>query len=127
MKLAVDPKAELVTLIKSNLMSSGGKVDYSLDGKIDTLVTLLQSQGKGFSSVSVDGDWTPVLSRQGKKSARLQKLVNRKEKATKAASNFHVKAMEFENVSYTPRGNGLLKAIVKVSGYFFRSMYFVLS
>lgn len=112
-KLAADPKAELVTVIKNNLLSSGGKVDYNLDGKIDALVALLQSKGNGFNSVAVDGEWAPVLSRQGKKSARLQKIINRREKATKAASNFHVKAMEFENLSYTPRGNGLLKAIVK--------------
>lgn len=112
-KLAADPKAELANLIKSNLLSSGGKVDYSLDGKIDALVALLQSQGKGFNSVTVDGQWASVISRQGKKSSRLQKLINRREKATKATSNFHVKAMEFENLSYTPRSNGLLTAIVK--------------
>jgi len=112
-KLAADPKAELVNLIKSNLLSSGGKVDYSLDGKIDALVALLQSQGKGFNSVTVDGQWASVISRQGKKSSRLQKVISRREKAKKAASNFHVKAMEFENLSYTPRSNGLLTAIVK--------------
>jgi len=56
-----------------------------------------------------------LLSSQDKekKSARLQKIISRREKATKAASNFHVKAMEFENLSFTPRSNGLLKAIVK--------------
>lgn len=112
-KLAADPKAELVNLIKSNLLSSGGKVDYSLDGKIDALVALLQSQGKGFNSVTVDGQWAPVISRQGKKSPRLQKVISRRDKAKKSASNFHVKAMEFENLSYTPRSNGLLTAIVK--------------
>jgi len=66
-KLAADPKAELVTIIKNNLLSSGGKVDYNVNGKIDALVALLQSQGKGFNSVAVDGEWAPVLSRQGKK------------------------------------------------------------
>lgn len=113
MKLAVDPKAELVTLIKNNLSSSGGKMNYVVDGKIDGLVALLQSQGKGFNSVMVDGDWSPVLARQGKKSPRIQKAFNKREKATKALSNFHVEAMEFENLSYTPRSNGVTKAVVK--------------
>lgn len=113
MKLAADPKAELVTLIKNNLSSSGGKVNYDIDGKIDALVALLQSEGKGFNSITVDGEWSPVLARQGKKSPRIQKVFNKREKATKALSNFHVKEMEFENLSYTPRSNGLVKAVVK--------------
>jgi len=113
MKLAADPKAELAALIKNSLSSSGGKVDYTSDGKVDALVALLQSQGKGFNSVTVDGEWAPVLTRQGKKSARLQKAINKKEKSTRAFSNFHVKEMEFDNLSFTPRKNGLLKAVVK--------------
>jgi len=113
MKLAADPKAELVTLIKNNLLSSGGKVDYDIDGKIDALVALLQSQGKGFNSIMVDGEWSPVLARQGKKSPRIQKAFNKREKAKKTASNFHVKEMEFENLSYTPRSNGVIRAVVK--------------
>lgn len=113
LKLAADPKAELVTLIKNSLSSSGGKVDCTVDGKIDALVALLESQGKGFNSVMVDGEWAPVLSRQGKKSARLQKVISKRQKSTSAFSNFHVKNMEFDNLSYTPRSNGLLKAVVK--------------
>lgn len=117
MKLAADPKAELTALIKDSLSSSGGKIDYTLDGKVDALVALLQSQGKGFSSVTVDGEWAPVLTRQGKKSAKLQKAINKKEKSTRAFSNFNVKTMEFDNLSFTPRKNGLLKAVVKVRFY----------
>jgi len=112
MKLAADPKAELVTLIKNNVQTSG-KSDYKLEGSIDALVALLQSQGRGFNSISVDGEWVSVLSRQGKKSPKLQKILGKREKSKKAFSNFLVSSMEFENLSYTPRKNGVLKATVQ--------------
>jgi hypothetical protein len=116
-KLAADPKAELVTLITNNLRSTQGSGDYQVndDGKMDALVALLQSFGKGFSSVAVDGEWKAVLARQGKKSTISQKFVGKKQKSSSSLSNFNVKAMLFENLVSTRRGNGLLKAVVKVS------------
>ncbi len=114
-KLAADPKAELVTLIINNLRRTKGSGDYNDDeGKLEALIALLQSEGKGFSSVTVDGEWSAVLSKQGKTSTKSQKLVGKKQKSTSSFSNFDVKAMQFVNLASTPRGNGLLKAVVKV-------------
>lgn len=110
---SADPKADLVTLIVNNLRSTDGSGDYKEEGKIDALIAQLQAEGKGFSSVTVDGDWSAVLSRQGKKSTKSQKFVSNKQDVTSSLSNFRVKAMEFDNLVSTPRGNGLLKAVVK--------------
>lgn len=112
-KLSTNPKAQLVSLIVNNLRDTGGNGDYNEEGKIDALITLLQDQGKGFASVTVDGEWSAVLSRQGAKSTTSQKFVGKKQKSTSSLSNFEVKAMEFENIVTTPRGNGCLKAVVK--------------
>lgn len=112
-KLAADPKSELVTLIINNLRQTSGSGDYQDEGKLDALVALLQAQGKGFSSVAVGGEWSAVLARQGKKSTKSQKFVGKNQKSTSSLSNFNVKALEFENLVSTPRGNGLLKAVVK--------------
>ncbi len=117
-KLASNPKAELVSLIVNNLRETDGNGDYNKEGKIDALVSLLQDQGKGFASVTVDGEWSAVLSRQGAKSTKSQKFVGKKQKSANSLSNFKVKAMEFENIVTTPRGNGCLKAVVKVSEVF---------
>lgn len=81
---------------------------------MDALVALLQSQGKGFSSIKVDGAWDEVLSRQGKESTKTQKFVGGKKKTVRPTSNFNVMGMDFENTVLTPRGNGVLKANVKV-------------
>lgn len=113
-KLAADPKSELAKLVVDNLRTTGGSGSYSDTGKIDALVALLQSKGEGFSSVKVDGEWEEVLSRQGKKSTRSQKFVNGKKKAVRPTSNFNVNDMNFVNSVLTPRGNGVLKANVKV-------------
>jgi hypothetical protein len=113
MQLACDPKSELVTLIVNNLRASGGESAYNDEGTIDALVALLQSKGVGFSSTVVDGEWTPVLERQAKKSSKIQKILSKKQKSLKAFSNFTAKGLEFENISYTRRGNGVLKALVK--------------
>lgn len=114
-KLAADPKSELVKLVLDNLQSTGGSGSYKSGdyGKMDALIALLQSQGKGFSSVKVDGEWDEVLSRQGKKSTKSQKFVGGKKKTVRPTSNFNVMGMDFENTVLTPRGNGLLKANVK--------------
>lgn len=112
-KLAVDPKAELVSSIVSSI-----KNEEVLDSsKVEALVGLLQSQGKGFNSVLVDGDWIPVYTKSGKKSNRAQRVIGKTEKVvankSNAYSNFLVNKMVFENINYTPRKNGMLKATVK--------------
>lgn len=111
-KLSADPKAELVNLILSNIRDSNGKFDYTDSGKIDALVTILQSRGKGFNSLTVDGEWTPVLSRQGKDSKKIQKFFDKGAKILKAFSNFDAKNMTFENINYI-LGKGQLKAGLK--------------
>lgn len=109
-KLSEDPKAELVSTIASGIKNQE-PVD---DTKVAALVGLLHARGKGFSSSMVDGDWIPVYSRQAKKSNKAQKVLSRTEKGgTNAYSNFLVQKMIFENINYTPRKNGMLKATVK--------------
>jgi len=107
-----DPKAELVNLILSNIRDSKGKFDYTDSGKIDALVAILQSRGKGFNSLTVDGEWTPVLSRQGKESKKIQKFFDKGAKILKAFSNFDAKTLTFENMNYV-LGKGVLKAGLK--------------
>lgn len=115
-KLSADPKVELVSMITSNLSTSGGKVQQSQaidDGKLNALVALLQARGKGFNADLIDGTWLAVLSRQGKKSPKVQKLVSSKSKVKKAYANFNVAERIFENESYTPHGRGTLRATVE--------------
>lgn len=109
-KLSEDPKTELVSTIASGLKNQE-PIDNT---KIAALVGLLHARGKGFSSFIVDGDWVPVYSKQGKKSNKVQKVLSRTEKGgTNAYSNFMVQKMVFEDINYTPRKNGMLKATVK--------------
>lgn len=121
-KLAADPKAELVQMIVDNSRKTGWNGKLEDNGKIDTLVALLQSKGEGFCSVKVDGEWEEVLSRQGKQSTKSQKFVSGKKKASLPTSTFNVKNMGFENTVLTRRGNGVLKADVKVSGIYRRPL-----
>jgi hypothetical protein len=97
----------------NNIRDSNGKFDYTDSGKIDALVTILQSRGKGFNSLTVDGEWTPVLSRQGKTSKKIQKFFDSRAKILKAFSNFDAKSMTFENINHI-LGKGELKAGLKV-------------
>ena len=113
-KLAADPKAELVKLVVDNLKATNGSGAYAGDGKIDALVALLQSKGQGFNSLKVDGEWMEVLNRQGKYSTKSQKFIGKRKKKVRPSSNFDVKGMSFINNVLTPRGNGALKATVKV-------------
>ena len=110
-KLSEDPKTELVSMIAASIKNQ----EPMDDTKVAALVGLLHARGKGFSSSLVDGDWIPVYSKQAKKSNKAQKIVSRTEKGgTNAYSNFLVQKMIFENINYTPRKNGILKATVKV-------------
>lgn len=114
-KMSVDPKAELVSIVSAGLKDTDGSISdgAAKSDKLEALIDLLEAQGKGFQVDLVDGDWSAVLSKQGKKSAQLQKIVDKKGKAQKASSNFSVKEMKFYNENSTPRGNGKLEAVVK--------------
>uniref|UniRef100_A0A7S2WRD8 Plastid lipid-associated protein/fibrillin conserved domain-containing protein n=1 Tax=Eucampia antarctica TaxID=49252 RepID=A0A7S2WRD8_9STRA len=109
-RLAVDPKSELISSIVSSIQNE----ETLEDTKLNALLGLLHAQGKGFNSVMVDGDWIPIFSKQAKKSSKAQKIVSKTEKGgTNAYSNFLVNKLLFENINYTPRRNGMLKATVK--------------
>jgi len=112
-KIAADPKAELVSLIVNKLRSNRGNFDQTESSKVSSLVALLHGRGQGFSSVLVDGDWNPVLTINGKKSPTAQKIIGKRGKAKNFFSNFDVQQMTFDNINFTPRGNGILKAVVK--------------
>jgi hypothetical protein len=82
-------------------------VDYVLDynsgdivanpSQVFALVGLLQAQGKGFTSDLVDGEWISVLSQEGTKSPRLQKLVSKGDRKRRAPAyaNFDINTQEF--------------------------------
>lgn len=112
-RLATDPKAEFVSLIVSGLKGSGGNTDVSSSGKLDALLSLLQSRGKGFDADLVDGEWVSVLSRQGSKSPRFQKFVNKRDTVQNSFANFDIKSSTFLNLAYTPHQRGQLKALVE--------------
>ena len=114
-QMAADPKAEFAAMIASNLSSSDGRVKQGGaidDGRLNGLVALLQARGRGFDADLIDGTWLAVLSRQGKQSPQVQKLVSSKSRVKKAYANFHVAEGIFENESYTPHGRGTLRATV---------------
>ena len=113
--LSEDPKSVLISTIISQIKSKDGNIAAIDDSNVDALITLLQCAGKGFQSDIVDGEWAPVLSRQGKKSSKIQKKVEKKVTLKSAFSNFNVREREFLNINYTPRRNGQLEALVKVS------------
>ena len=83
--LAADPKGALMDVIKGNLSK-----DY-----LGGIVALLQAEGKGFDSATVDGEWTLALQQSGKKSPKFQKLFSRK----MATSNFDVKTLTFSGIT----------------------------
>lgn len=115
-RLAADPKAEFVSLIVSGLKGSGGSTDQddsSSPERLDSLLSLLESRGKGFDADLVDGEWVSVLSRQGSKSPRFQKFVNKRDRVQNSFANFDVDSMTFLNLAYTPHRRGQLKALVE--------------
>jgi len=125
-KLSSDPKAELVSLVVSSLKNSGGQIDTTEGGKVDALLGLLYSRGKGYDSSLVDGDWRLVLSREGQKPPKIQKLVDKKAKVNTAENFFDVDSGIFSGINYTPRGNGKLKSAVKVRPPLFLELHEIL-
>jgi hypothetical protein len=96
-QLSGNPKEELVSAIVDGLKASKSKVKVSSDQdeKIEALSTLLFAHGKGFEADLVDGEWYEVLSRQGKKSPKFQKLVEKGEKGW-SPNTFDISTMTFD-------------------------------
>ena len=112
-ELADDPKGKLIELLKESVVNDGTDTQKSFvgkEGEFEALVGMLEAQGKGYDSNLVDGDWFLVMSKNSKKSPKVQKTLGKMEKYGKALSNFDVKSGTFENVASTPRGNGTLRA-----------------
>lgn len=90
--LAANPKDELVEYIMA--YNNGGTVNPT---KVIALVGLLQAQGKGYAANLVNGEWISVLSQEGTKSPKIQKLVSSKEQTRTKPSyaNFDVDHQKF--------------------------------
>jgi hypothetical protein len=133
-----DPKAALVQLIVEGLLKQqqtgkskkNPKVEFSTsqdkETTINALLILLFAAGKGFEADLVEGEWSLVYSKQGKKSPKFQKVVGRTERAGLTSSNFDTKAMRFSGdatilkkgilsstVQYTPLSQGYSLSPIK--------------
>lgn len=120
--LSENPKKALVDYIMDQPKELDG---YIQEGHMDhgpnppnlhALCALLEAQGKGYDSDLVDGEWNSVLSKQGKKSPRIQKLVGMADSPEKRATtfaNFDVKEGKFRG-NFKILGKGDLQSTVKV-------------
>ncbi len=105
--LCADPKQELADYIMQ-------ESDTTTSTTLNALVGLLQAQGRGYDSGLVDGEWISVLSQQGDRSPRFQKLVQKGEtKESGALSTFNVAEGKFYG-SVKVLGKGNLQSTVKV-------------
>ena len=97
-KLSGDPKGDLVKLIVDGLKATQSKVQSTeaYDEKLEALVNLLYAQGKGFEADLVDGDWAAVLSRQGTKSPKFQKLVGKGQSKGFDINTYDIETMTFD-------------------------------
>ena len=116
-KLSSDPKKSLLEAIRASYEDTSGDgiikaTKSSNAAKILTCIDLLAAEGKGWDSEKAEGDWCAIWSLNSKKSPTIQKAVGKTEKLGKAMSNFCTTSMTFDNLSYTKRGNGELKAVV---------------
>lgn len=109
--LCEDPKGNLLAMLKENIDNEVVNTQDMVMGEdFDTLISILESMGKGYDSELVDGEWLLVFEKNGKKSRRVQKSIGKMHKFGSTYSNFDVFSRTFENTSSTPRGNGTLKA-----------------
>jgi PAP_fibrillin len=83
-QLAADPKGMLTGYIAANAAGPSSVVASSRRLKeeeekqfFNTVLSLLENEGKGFSSDLVDGPWLSVWDQSSKSSPRFQKLVER--------------------------------------------------
>lgn len=110
-QLAADPKGEMLNILKESAKS--GKIATNSE-RLEGTVGLLKAQGQGFESDIVDGEWLLVMQRQGKKSAKTQKLVGKvQKKIGKTSSDFDVDTLKFQNDVSFWKGLGQLSATVQ--------------
>ena len=114
-KLSEDPKAYLMEALRSSYSGTSGIESATASTAMDvkTCMDLLAGESKGYDSEKVAGSWVLVYSQNSKKSPSLQKLIGKSEKIGRAFSNFDTSSFTFDNLSYTKRGNGVLKATVE--------------
>ena len=114
-QLSEDPKTYLLEALRSSYSGTSGIESATASTAIDvkTCIDLLAGESKGFDSEKVAGDWVLVYSQNSKESPSLQKLIGKSEKVGRAFSNFDTSSFSFDNLSYTKRGNGILKAVVE--------------
>lgn len=114
-KLSGDPKGDLVKLIVDGLKATQSKVQSTeaYDEKLEALVNLLYAQGKGFEADLVDGDWAAVLSRQGTKSPKFQKLVGKGQSKGFDINTYDIETMTFDGDVKVLK-KGLIYSKVKV-------------
>lgn len=111
------PKDALAKLVVENLKTDSDKLSPALvDTKkeeFQTIVDALYEEYKGFSSDTVEGEWTSVLNLPGKKSRKQQSLVgSRVEKAGSTMANFVGACQEIQVSALTPRENGVITAVL---------------
>jgi len=114
------PKEALSKLVVENLKTDATKLSPALQAEkkeeFTQILDDLWDECKGFSSDTVEGEWTSVLSVPGKKSRKQQSLVgNRIEKAGTTMANFVGDLSQIQVSALTPRENGKIEAILKYS------------
>merc|ERR1712151_579721 len=98
--LCEDPKGNLIAMLKENIDNEVVNTQDMVMGEdFDTLISILESMGKGYDSELVDGEWLLVFSKNGKKVSRLQKSIRKLYKFGSTYSNFDVFSRKFENIS----------------------------
>ena len=108
-KLSGDPKGDLVKLIVDGLKVTQSKVQSTeaYDEKLEALVNLLYAQGKGFEADLVDGEWAAVLSRQGTKSPKFQKIVGKGQ-----SKGFDINTYDIDSLTFGGDVKVLKKGVV---------------
>ncbi|CAB9520308.1 expressed unknown protein [Seminavis robusta] len=119
------PKDALVQLIVEGLVDGNKKVEFAAkEERLNALLILLYAMGKGFEADVVNGEWSLVFSKQGKKSPRIQKAVGKKERAGQSSVVYDIQSMTFSGgatilkkgkvastVKYNPLSQGYSKTV----------------
>lgn len=113
-KCATNPKGLLVDIIMKNTNNNNYKNEELV---FYAVVNLLHAQGKGFDSDLVQGDWNAVLSKQARKSPRIQKWIATNEHQRLSFANFDTNESKFQGHVKLLWGQGDLQSTVRVRPY----------